>query len=194
MANATPEERASPVGYYMLHSCADSADHQDQCNAVFVWASSPEEALSLDPEKHRDPETVEVERKEKADAFHALLGPMWGNGWGKGDKFGWEERAYRACGFHEDSGTTCDTCGLGEFSKAPESKVCRECLQCAECGCMCSERLDDEIKRAEAAAFKRGLEAADQALGLDETLARSPFFQRHAREVIRARAKEAPRG
>lgn len=48
-----------------------------------------------------------------------------------------------------------------------------------------------EILEAETAARAKAFEEADVALGLDETLARSPFFQRHARDVIRARAKEA---
>lgn len=132
---------APPVGYYMVHSCGDAGDHQDSCDAVFVWASSSEEARSLDPDKGREPEGVEVQRAPEADKFVELLGARFGNGYGKSGPA--EDRAYRAVNFHEDGGTSCDTCGLWEFSRVPESKVCQGCDQCAECGCLCGERLDE---------------------------------------------------
>lgn len=151
-------DKPSPVGYYMLHSCADTADHQDACDAVFVWASSPEEALALDPDKGRDPETVEVQRREEADKFRKVLGLRFGNGWGKEGPD--QERAYREMGFHEDGGTSCDSCGLWEFPKVPESKVCRECLSCAECACVCGERLCDAERDARVKAFNDAITAA----------------------------------
>lgn len=125
---------APPTGYYMVHSCGDTAEHQDHCDAVFVWATSSAAAVTLDPEK-RDPETLEVEREPKADRFQGILGDRFGNGWGKSGPD--EDRAYRAVGFHEDGGTSCDTCGLYEFTSLPESTVCGDCLQCNECGCSC---------------------------------------------------------
>ena len=41
----------------------------------------------------------------------------------------------RQAGFWEDDRRDCPNCGLAPFATLPESQLCPECAQCAECGC-----------------------------------------------------------
>lgn len=118
-------------GFYMVHSCTD--DHEDNCDAVFVWAGNPD-AAAVKGRKFTCDEAA-VERMPEADKYHDVLGDLFGNGYGKQGSI--VDRAYRAMVFHEGTSTNCDTCGLYEFASIPESRVCRDCLQCGECKCDC---------------------------------------------------------
>lgn len=68
-----------------------------------------------------------VRREKRLDAYEGKRIPDW---------------LLRDCGFTDEDGRTCNTCGLGDPSCGYGDsgwRVCRECWECGECGCVCEE-------------------------------------------------------
>ena len=132
---------ASDTGYYLVHSCeVGTSDHEDNCNGVFVWAESADDAVVKAAKKDSYYlESGRAERYEQIDKHHGEFGDLIGNGWGpKGPAV---DRLWRNAGFYEcGGGISCEECDLYEWASLPESQLCQECCVCVECGCECEAR------------------------------------------------------
>jgi len=115
-----------------VHSCEPgSSDHEDHCDAVFVWAETEDKAIEqakpfMASESGYAESMPELEKHRGAigdvKAVYQMAGVL-------------DDKALREARFMDDSSASCEACGLYEFESIPESIVCDDCLQCRECGC-----------------------------------------------------------